>query len=75
MSHSTNKKPIRVGISIGDINGIGPEIIIKMLSDDRIYALCQPIIYGSTKVLSYYKKMLKNEISNADLIIKLASCK
>ncbi|MGB0885202.1 MAG: 4-hydroxythreonine-4-phosphate dehydrogenase PdxA [Chitinophagales bacterium] len=51
----------KIGITIGDINGIGPEIIIKMLSDDRIYALCQPIIYGSTKVLSYYKKMLKNE--------------
>lgn len=51
----------RVGITIGDINGIGPEIIIKMLSDDRIYAFCQPIIYGSTKVLSFYKKQLKIE--------------
>lgn len=48
----------KVGITIGDINGIGPEIIIKMLSDDRIYAFCQPIIYGSTKVLSFYKKKL-----------------
>lgn len=48
----------KVGITIGDINGIGPEIIIKMLSDDRIYAFCQPIIYGSTKVLSFYKKAL-----------------
>lgn len=51
----------KIGITIGDINGIGPEVIIKMLSDDRIYAFCQPIIYGSTKVLSFYKKALDND--------------
>lgn len=51
----------KIGITIGDINGIGPEIIIKMLSDDRIYSFCQPIIYGSTKVLSFYKKALNND--------------
>lgn len=51
----------KIGITIGDINGIGPEIIIKMLADDRIYAFCQPIIYGSTKVLSFYKKALNIE--------------
>ncbi len=53
-------KKLKIGISIGDINGIGPEIIIKMLSDDRILKICTPIIYGSTRVLSYYKKMLNN---------------
>lgn len=47
---------IKIGITIGDINSIAPEVIIKMLSDERIYEFCQPIIYGSTKVLSYYKK-------------------
>jgi 4-hydroxythreonine-4-phosphate dehydrogenase len=50
--------PIRVGISIGDINGIGPEIIIKSLIDPRILLDCTPIIYGSTKTLSYHKKAL-----------------
>ncbi len=50
----------KIGITIGDINGIGPEIIIKMLSDDRIYQYCTPIVYGSTRVLSYYKKLLGN---------------
>jgi len=50
----------KIGITIGDINGIGPEIIIKMLSSDSLYAMCTPIIYGSTKVLSYYKKAIKN---------------
>ena len=51
----------KIGITIGDINGIGPEVIIKMLSDDRLYSICQPIIYGSTKVLSFYKKVLNND--------------
>lgn len=50
----------KIGITIGDINGIGPEIIIKMLSNDSIYSMCTPIIYGSTKVLSYYKKAINN---------------
>lgn len=53
-----NPNPIRIGISIGDINGIGPEIIIKALSDSRMLLECTPIIYGSTKVFSYYKKTL-----------------
>lgn len=54
-----NNKPV-IGITIGDINGIGPEIIIKALSDDRIYNFCIPVVYGSTRVLSYYKKILDN---------------
>ena len=51
--------PIRVGISIGDINGIGPEVIIKALSDSQILVDCTPIIYGSTKTISYHKKAAK----------------
>lgn len=51
--------PIRVGISIGDVNGIGPEVIIKALNDNRILLDCTPIIYGSTKTLSYHKKAIK----------------
>ncbi len=50
--------PIRVGISIGDVNGIGPEVIIKALNDNRILLDCTPIIYGSTKTLSYHKKAI-----------------
>lgn len=52
------KKPI-IGITIGDINGIGPEVIIKALSDSRILNHVTPVIFGSTKVLSFYRKMLK----------------
>ncbi len=48
-------KPL-IGISIGDINGVGPEILINALSDNRILEFCTPIIFGNTKVLNFYKK-------------------
>lgn len=62
MSESSKKKtkPI-IGISIGDINGIGPEIIIKALSDNRILKQFTPVIYGSGKVISFYRKNLNRE--------------
>lgn len=56
---ATNIKSVRIGISIGDVNGIGPEVIIKALNDNRILQSCTPIIYGSSKVFSYHKKQLK----------------
>lgn len=51
-------KKIKVGISIGDLNGIGLEVIIKSLSDNRILDLMTPIIYSSAKVVSYHKKAI-----------------
>ncbi len=48
----------KIGITIGDINGVGPEVIIKALSNKRILNQCTPIIYGSSKVMAYYKKAL-----------------
>ena len=64
MSESTqNKKPI-IGITIGDINGIGPEVVIKSLEDARIIKQFTPVIYGSGKVLSFYKKNLDKEDFN-----------
>lgn len=50
---------MKIGISIGDINGIGPEVIIKALSDPRIIKSFTPIIYGSYKVMSYHKNIVK----------------
>lgn len=58
-----NLKPV-IGITLGDMNGIGPEIIIKALSDTRILKYLTPVIYGSTKVLSYYRKSLNAEEFN-----------
>lgn len=66
IKHMTNKsgeKP-RIGITIGDLNGIGPEVIIKALTDNRILNIITPVIYGSSRVLSYYKKALNNEEFN-----------
>ncbi|MDZ7604508.1 MAG: 4-hydroxythreonine-4-phosphate dehydrogenase PdxA [Cyclobacteriaceae bacterium] len=60
-----NKKHIEdrpvVGITLGDINGIGPEVIIKALSDSRILNHMTPLIFGSSKVLSFYRKLLNIE--------------
>ena len=52
----------RVGISIGDFNGIGPEIILKTLSDQRILNFCTPVIYGSSKILAYYKNLVESKL-------------
>ena len=49
---------IKVGISIGDVNGIGLEVIIKTLNDNRILDYCTPIVYGHTKVASFHRKTL-----------------
>ncbi|WP_235298487.1 4-hydroxythreonine-4-phosphate dehydrogenase PdxA [Portibacter marinus] len=54
---------IKVGISIGDINGIGPEVIIKALSHQNLLKNITPIVYGSSKVISYYKNILNSDIS------------
>jgi len=55
---------IKVGISIGDINGIGLEVILKTLADSRVLDYCTPIVYGNTKVASFYRKGLgMNEFS------------
>lgn len=52
---------IRIGISIGDINGIGLEVILKTLSDERIVNYFVPVIYGSSKVISYHKNIVQVE--------------
>jgi 4-hydroxythreonine-4-phosphate dehydrogenase len=52
------KKPIIAGISQGDINGIGYEVIIKALSDPTVNDFCTPVVYGSPKVAAYHRKAL-----------------
>jgi 4-hydroxythreonine-4-phosphate dehydrogenase len=59
-----DKKTIIAGITQGDINGIGYEIIIKALSDSAITDLCVPVIYGSPKVAAYHRKVLNNTTFN-----------
>ena len=54
------EKLVKVGISQGDINGIGYELILKTLEDARVFEFCIPIIYGSSKVLAYHRKTLES---------------
>jgi 4-hydroxythreonine-4-phosphate dehydrogenase len=49
---------IRIGITQGDINGIGYEVILKTLLDNRILEICTPVVYGSPKVAAYHRKTL-----------------
>lgn len=50
-------KPV-IGFSSGDINGIGPELIIKTLSDNRILEFFTPVIFASNKVINFYRKSI-----------------
>ncbi|PZV87537.1 4-hydroxythreonine-4-phosphate dehydrogenase [Algoriphagus aquaeductus] len=56
-------KPI-VGISIGDINGIGVEVTLKALADARVYKSFTPLIYGHGKALIFYRKLMNLEDFN-----------
>ena len=49
---------LKIGISIGDVNGIGLEVIIKTLADSRMMEYCTPIVYGHTKVASFHRKAI-----------------
>ena len=62
---------IRVGITQGDINGVGYEVILKTFSDPTMLELCTPIIYGSPKVAAYHRKAL--DIQTNFSIINTAS--
>jgi len=54
---SQQQRPI-IGISAGDVNGIGTELIIKAFSDHRLLELCTPIIFGSNKLINFYRKSI-----------------
>ena len=53
-----NNRKIKVGITHGDINGIGYEVILKAFSDPTMLELCTPIVYGSPKVAAYHRKAM-----------------
>ena len=57
--HMKNGK-VTVGITPGDGNGIGYEVIIKSLADARILSSFTPVIYGSSKIFGFYRKLLHN---------------
>ena len=59
---SDNRRKIRVGITQGDINGIGYEVIFKAFSTPEMFDICTPVIYGSPKLAAYHRKALELDI-------------
>jgi len=59
----SSNKPV-IGISCGDLNGIGIELIIKSLSDNRIMDICTPVIFANNKTISFYRKTLSENNFN-----------
>ncbi len=61
MKEEANDNQIKptIGITIGDINGIGPEVIIKALQNNKVLTFANLVIYGHGKVFSYYKNLLE----------------
>ena len=64
---------IKVGISIGDLNGIGLEVIIKTFKDNRMMDFCTPIIFGSSKTASVHRKALEMQNFNFNVINTLTN--
>jgi 4-hydroxythreonine-4-phosphate dehydrogenase len=58
----------KIGITQGDINGIGYEVIIKTLANPRVLEICTPVVYGSSKVASYHRKTLDIPEFNLNLV-------
>ncbi|MCR8910499.1 4-hydroxythreonine-4-phosphate dehydrogenase PdxA [Barnesiella sp. ET7] len=59
---------IKVGITQGDINGVGYEVILKTLSDPHILEICTPVVYGSAKVAAYHRKALDIPAVNFNIV-------
>ncbi|OIQ27699.1 MAG: 4-hydroxythreonine-4-phosphate dehydrogenase PdxA [Bacteroidetes bacterium MedPE-SWsnd-G2] len=69
------EEKIKVGISIGDLNGIGSEIVLKTFEDPRMLEFCTPVIFASVKIMSFFKKHYKiaanfHSIPNADKAVE-----
>lgn len=61
---------IKVGISHGDVNGVAYEVILKTFANEDMLSICTPVLFGSPKVLAYYKKLVNNS-PNFNVISKI----
>lgn len=59
----SDKRKIRVGITQGDINGIGYEVIFRTFENSEMFDLCTPVVYGSPKLAAYHRKALELDIT------------
>ena len=62
------RKKIRVGISVGDLNGIGMEVILKTFMDKRMMDFCTPIVFASSKTASFHRKVKELNDKQANLL-------
>jgi len=61
------EKPI-IGITTGDLNGIGLELVIKIFSDSRMLDYCTPVLFASNKALNYYRRIVTDHTLNFNSI-------
>ncbi len=59
-----------IGITLGDFNGIGPELILKSLSNELIFNYCTPVVYANTYVFKYYAELLKFPLFTFNVVHK-----
>lgn len=64
MSTATHTNRPVIGITVGDLNSIGTEIIIKTFTDNRMLELCTPVIFSSNKAVNFYRKLLNENNFN-----------
>jgi len=67
----SEENKIKIGITCGDLNGIGMEVIIKTMMDNRVSELCTPVLFASGKVVSYHRKALKAMDFSFNIINKI----
>ena len=67
-------KPV-VGITCGDLNGIGMEVIIKALEDERVAELCTPVVFASSKLASYHRNAIDKRDFNFNVVDSLDQIK
>ena len=64
-----NDKPV-IGITIGDFNGIGPELILKTFSNELVFNYCTPVIYANAYIFKYYANLLDYSHLNFNIVKK-----
>src|SRR5688500_13033966 len=64
------QRPV-IGLSCGDTNGIGIELIIKTIADHRIFEICTPVIFASNKAINFYRKTVPEANFNYQSIKEL----
>ncbi|GAB4415842.1 MAG: 4-hydroxythreonine-4-phosphate dehydrogenase PdxA [Bacteroidia bacterium] len=75
MTQAANNHKLRIGITIGDVNGIGPELVIKAFSEAHLRDMCTPILYGSSRVLNIYRKVLQVNKFNYEVVTNPSQAK